>query len=58
MSSFKLESGGSAKDQARSAGTLLIVLGVVITVLFDVFVGGAMTLIGVLLAIGSHGASS
>ena len=58
MSSFKLESGGSAKEQAKGAGWLLVALGIVVAVLVYTPAGLGMLALGAILLAGSAGASS
>jgi hypothetical protein len=58
MSSFKLEKGGSAKNQAVQGGVFLAILGVPVAFLIMVPVGLAMILLGVIVAVGGKFASS
>lgn len=58
MGSFKLEKGGSGKDQAIQAGVFLALVGVPVT-LFVMFEAGIiMILLGVVIAVGGKFASS
>ncbi|HYF96761.1 MAG TPA: hypothetical protein VD947_01845 [Patescibacteria group bacterium] len=58
MGSFKLEKGGSAKEQAIGAGVFLALLGIPVMLLVMVEAGAAMILLGVVIAIGGQFASS
>lgn len=58
MGSFKLEKGGSGKDQAVQAGIFLALIGMPV-MLFVMFEAGiAMILIGIVVAVGGKFASS
>lgn len=58
MSSFKLEKGGSNKDQALQAGVFLALIGVPVLFLVAPTVGLVMILLGTIVAIGARFASS
>jgi hypothetical protein len=58
MKSFKLEKGGSAKQQAQQVGILLIVLGLVIGLLWYLPAGAFMIVLGIVLFLGGTFASS
>lgn len=55
-SSFKLKSGGKAKEQARSAGALALILGVVAGFLFHP-IGFVIAVVGLIALVGSAFAS-
>ena len=57
MASFKLESGGNAKEQAKSAGALLVILGIVCYFLIHVYAGYVLGALGLVLLIGSFAAT-
>lgn len=58
MSSFKLEKGGSAKNQAVQGGVFLAILGVPVMFLVMVQAGIVMILLGVAIAVGGRFANS
>jgi hypothetical protein len=49
MRSFKLERGSSAKQQAVSAGVLLVILGIVLAFLASIPIGIGMATLGLIL---------
>jgi hypothetical protein len=57
-STFKLEKGGSAKETARNAGALLIILGLVTIVLVSLTIGIWMIIGGGILLLGGAFAKS
>jgi hypothetical protein len=58
MGSFKLEKGGSAKNQAVQGGVFLALLGVPVMILVMFEAGLVMVLLGLVIAIGGKFASS
>lgn len=56
MSSFKLESGGTAKQQAKAIGVLLVIMGLITGLLIHP-IGWAGTIIGLILVLAAAGAS-
>jgi hypothetical protein len=57
MGSFKLEKSGSAKDQARTGGVFLAIIGVVIALFVWPVVGWVMVVLGLLFFAASFAAS-
>ena len=57
MGSFKLEKGGSAKDQARTGGIFLAIVGVVVALFVWPVVGWVMAVLGLLFFAASFVAS-
>lgn len=55
MGSFKLEKGGNAKDQARTAGIFAGILGLIVGVLFHP-AGFILATLGLVFFIASYGA--
>lgn len=58
MKSFKLEKGGSGKNQAVQGGVFLALIGVPVMLLVMLEVGVAMIVLGLVLAIGGTFASN
>ncbi len=58
MSSFKLEKGGSAKQQAVQGGVFLAIMGIIVIIFVMVQAGVVMMLLGVAIALGGRFASS
>jgi hypothetical protein len=54
MSSFKLEKGSSYKQQAISAGALLILLGIIVFIAWYPIVGFAMMTLGIIAIIAGN----
>lgn len=57
MISFKLARSQSYKSEAKSAGALLLVLGIVVGALFHFLLGAVLFTIGVVLVIGGLAAT-
>ena len=55
--SFKLQKGGNAKSQARSAGVLCVILGIVSYFLIWEVLGLILGVIGVVLVLASYAAT-
>lgn len=58
MSSFKLEKGKSAKQQAVQGGIFLALIGIPVAFLVMAPVGVVMILLGIIVAVGGKFASS
>lgn len=58
MSSFKLEKGKSAKQQAVQGGIFLALIGIPVAFLVMTPVGVVMILLGIIVAVGGKFASS
>lgn len=58
MSSFRLEKGGSAKEQAVTGGVFLAILGLLVAFLIMPIAGIVMILVGIAVAVGGRFASS
>lgn len=56
-SSFKLQKGGNAKQQARSGGMFLAIVGIVVAILIHLLAGLAMIVLGLILFAASFAAS-
>lgn len=57
MGSFKLEKGGSAKEQARGAGAFLAIIGVLVALFIWPVPGWIMAVLGLVFFAASFAAS-
>jgi hypothetical protein len=57
MGSFKLEKGGSAKEQARGAGAFLAIIGIFVMLLVMPVLGMVMVVLGLIFFLASFAAS-
>jgi len=56
-SSFKIQKSKGTKNEAKTAGVLVALLGIVVTILFDATIGGIMIIIGLVFFAASFAAS-